>query len=224
MTSEETFALFGAWDAQGEHSPVSRPPKASDGDVAALIQAAAKGDRRAQAQVLERALPRVSTVARALVHDPEDRDDAVQEVSIQILRSLSGYRGEGGFEAWVGRIAKRHVVRGAEAKRRRWWRSQPVEPEVLEGAAEEQALELPGEALPRELQHYLRELPEVQRQALVLRFAFGHSLVEIAELTGVGESTVRGRIRLASASLRKAIRRDLALGSISGPTSKGETQ
>lgn len=157
-------------------------------------------------------LPRVRAIAKALVRDPADVDDAVQEVSVQILRSLSKYRGEGSLDAWAARLAERHVLRHIDRKRRRWSRSQPVERERIEGEAGPESPVRLEETLPRNLREYLGELPEPQRQTLVLRYAFGHSLAEIAELTGVGVSTVRGRLRLGSESLRKAVRRDRAIG------------
>lgn len=180
----------------------------------ALVRAAIAGDRAAQGRVLEHLLPRIQALARVMVRDPADTDDAVQDASIQILKSLRTYDGRASLRTWAGRVAQRHVLRYIERKRRRWWRTKPVEPEQLDVVDETEPLPKLGETLPRDLQHYLRELPEAQRQALVLRYALGHSLPEIAELMGVGVSTVRGRIRLGAAALRKAVRRDLKLGAI----------
>ena len=48
----------------------------------------------------------------------------------------------------------------------------------------------------------LARLPEERRTTLVLRLIFGHSIAEIAELTGVPSNTVRGRIRTGLKELR----------------------
>lgn len=69
-----------------------------------------------------------------------------------------------------------------------------------------------AEQLPRGLQAYLRELPEAQRSALVLHHAHGYSLDEVAELTEVSPNTVKGRLRLGLATLRKLVRREQKIG------------
>ncbi len=183
-------------------------------DEAALAAAAATGDREAQELVLEQVLPRVRAIARLLVRDPADVDDAVQEACIEILKSVRGFDGRGSLPAWAARIAERHVLRHLERRRRRWSRTRPTEQEYLDAAPAPYDEDSLGEGLPRRVESYLRELPEVQRTALVLRHCLGHSLAEIGELTGVSISTVRGRLRLGAQALRKQVRQDLSVGSM----------
>ncbi len=62
------------------------------------------------------------------------------------------------------------------------------------------------------MREYLDELPEAQRSALVLHHALGHSVEEIAALTGVSPDTVKGRLKLGTAALRKRVRQEIAIG------------
>ena len=68
MSGEKTFALFEAWGARGEGEPVQRETPFPGGVDRACVEAAARGDRRAQQAVLEAALPRVRVIARALAY------------------------------------------------------------------------------------------------------------------------------------------------------------
>ena len=62
--------------------------------------------------------------------------------------------------------------------------------------------------LPRPVAAYLDELPEVQREVLVLRHVLDHTVAEIAELVDVPVDTVKSRLLYARRALRKLIRRD----------------
>ena len=57
----------------------------------------------------------------------------------------------------------------------------------------------------RRLAQALTELPAVQREAFLLQQEAGLPLAEIASITGVGEETVKSRLRYATTSLRTAL-------------------
>ena len=69
-----------------------------------------------------------------------------------------------------------------------------------------------GDSLPRNVREYLGKLPEAQRTAIVLHHALGSSLEEVAALTEVSRNTVKGRLRLGVATLRKLVRREQLIG------------
>ncbi|MFO0571899.1 MAG: sigma-70 family RNA polymerase sigma factor [Polyangiaceae bacterium] len=64
---------------------------------------------------------------------------------------------------------------------------------------------------------YLEQLPEAQREALVLRHVMGYSVSEIAEATEVSPNTVKDRLLRGTREMRRLIRRDQAIGL--GPSS-----
>src|SRR5690606_24021515 len=68
------------------------------------------------------------------------------------------------------------------------------------------------DAIPRPLLRYLEELPETRRTALVLRHVLEYSIAEIAELTETSPNTVKDRLLAARAHIRRAVRREVALG------------
>lgn len=194
------------------YSPSSSREATRDPRTAADVERvhrAGGGDAQAQTWLVMRVLPRVRRIARTFLRSPADADDAAQTALLAILKSAPTYRGEAALEGWAGRIAVRNTLRlAAERKRERavsvGEEAMPEEPEAEE--------ERSAEALPRELRAYLDGLPEAQRTAVLLHHALDHSIDEIAETTDVSPDTVKSRLRLGLAALRKQIRQDIAVG------------
>ena len=175
-----------------------------------LLRQAVGGVEKAQAWLVQRVVGPVRAVARTLLRNRDDADDAAQKALLEILMSVRTYRGEGSIEAWARRITVRTALRHASAERR-----QPTTAAIGLPGADSLAAQRDSTAadgLPRPVQEYLAELPEAQRDALVLHHALGYTVPEIAELTDVGLETVRGRLRLGTATLRKRVRQEVLLG------------
>jgi RNA polymerase sigma-70 factor (ECF subfamily) len=172
------------------------------------VRRAAAGDVRAQSWLARRVLPRIRKVARALSRSPSDADDAAQLSLLQVLRSAGTFRGDASLEGWAGRIAVRTTMRHLRRERRT---ADPVvePPPTLAAPRPDDGL---AESLPQDVRHYLDQLPAAQRDAIVLHHALGHSLDEIAQMESVSPNTIKSRLRLGAASLRKLVRRDQRLG------------
>jgi RNA polymerase sigma factor (sigma-70 family) len=68
------------------------------------IRAAAAGVRDAHETIYRQYQRPVYTLIRRLIHRPAVADDLFQEVFVEILRSVSGFSGEGSFSGWVRTI------------------------------------------------------------------------------------------------------------------------
>jgi RNA polymerase sigma-70 factor (ECF subfamily) len=201
------------------HSPsttAAAAPPSSRGNVIALdrerVRLAGEGEPKAQAWLVTRLLPRVRRIARAFLKRNADADDAAQVALLEILRSASTYRGEASVEGWAKCIAVRAVLRFAQEERRRDRLIDRNDSGEDETAPSELHEDRAVEALPRALREYLGELAEPQRNALILHHALGHSVDEIAEMTEVSPDTVKSRLRLGTAALRKKVQQDIAIG------------
>lgn len=163
----------------------------------------ADDDPTARQDLAVRVRPRVQRIARALLRHDADADDATQASILEILRAAASFRGESSLAAWADRIAVRTIMR--VARQRRLWslRVDGVEPDLLTSPARES-----GPELPRHIACYLDRLPETRRTALVLKYAMGYSVAEIAGLTGVSENTVKDRLLEARREMRRLIGRD----------------
>lgn len=179
-----------------------------------LAAGVAAGERAAAEAFARRLAPYVRRVTRALLQDRTDAEDAAQSALLEILEAAGSYAGRGSLEGWAHRIAVRVALRGVRRDRRRR-ANEPLVEEVEEvagpDAREFRASRGLSDALPGELGDYLGRLPEVQRVALVLRYALGHTVPEIAKLTESPIPTVKSRLLRGQGEIRKMIRRDLAI-------------
>ena len=161
--------------------------------------AAQKGDREAFGDLVRRYEPAARRVARAVLHHPEDADDAAQDGFFSAWRNISRYDPGRQFGPWILRI----VVNAAhDLRRRRQIReTDPVSPQLSGGEASPAALAEQGE-LGERIDRALQSLPERQRLAVVLFDAEGFSHGEIAQMLGIPEGTVRSDVFHARRVLR----------------------
>ena len=161
----------------------------------------------------------VYNIALRMVGDPDDAADMTQETFIKAYRSLSSFRGDSKFSSWLYRIASNVCLD--------FLRSRSRHPQVSLSSSDEDgrtAFELPDmsrnpeEQLMKKLsmeavRRGLEQLPEQQRQILVLRELGGLSYAELAQTLGLEEGTVKSRIFRARKRLCALLLRD---GNISG--------
>lgn len=193
---------------RGGDAVVIMSPHAEDLDLA---RAVAAGDARACEGFARRLLPTVRRVTRGLLRGSDDANDAAQISLMDLLKSASNYAGRGPLEAWAQRIATRSTLRWMNKQRRARERAQAgaqVTTRERQAVLETETLD----RLPRPLDEYLDQLSEVQRVAVLLRFAVGHTIPEIAEITDSPVPTVKSRIQKGHQELRRLVRRDLNLG------------
>jgi RNA polymerase sigma-70 factor, ECF subfamily len=193
-------------------APADRRPAVHVPDE--LVVQAMAGDRDAVARLLEVIRPLVARYCRGRL-GPVDRsylsaDDVAQEVCLAVLTALPNYRVQGKpFLAFVYGIAAHKVIDAHRAVSR--GRTDPVAdvPDSVEiGAGPEQRV-LHGE-LSAQLRALLDELPEKQREILVLRIVVGLSAEETAEIVGASPGAVRVAQHRALGKLRKNIPPGLA--------------
>ncbi|MET0390059.1 MAG: RNA polymerase sigma factor [Polyangiales bacterium] len=182
--------------------PKSMPPAVPDPRVAK----AAAGDRACAQELLVELLPRVRNLVRYLAWGDVDVDDIAQLALIEIVRSLHNYRGEGALHSWADRITTRvalHHLRRRRSEERRRSSLSPAELHVISPRSEQ-----PDDyALRRKTVRMLDELPDEQRQALVLHHVVGLSVPELSSELGIPFETARSRLRLGVQKLREQLRR-----------------
>src|SRR5690349_13051012 len=158
-----------------------------------LVRAAIAGDRAAVARLLAVVRPVVVRYCRARLGTDRAMavDDVAQEVCLAVLTGLAKYRFEKRpFLAFVYGIAAHKVADVHRAVTRSRVDLDIEVPDVEDGAEgpEQHALRL---ELSDELRRLLDELPEKQREILVLRGAMGLTAEETAAATGSTAGAVR---------------------------------
>ena len=176
---------------------------------AATIDAARAGDREACAALL-RALqdPWYRTCLSLLGGDAERARDATQETAVRFLRQLPGFRGESQLRTWSLGIAI-NVVREL---RRSGDRAGPLADDVAVAAdGRRPAAAGPDEAVEaierRDALHAtLADLPDRQREAVVLRYFEELSVEETAAAMECAPGTVKATVHQALRKLREKLR------------------
>lgn len=158
---------------------------------AGLVRRAQRGDSRALDLVVRQLMPYVGRICGAVALD--DRDDALQEAMIAIVKSLASLREPQALLGWARRIAVREAVRTA-----RGGQAVPVDPATLALVPH-----IAEEATAVEIQAVLASLPPEQRAVLVLRHLDGLREDEMADVLGVASGTVKSRLHRAREAFRE---------------------
>jgi RNA polymerase sigma factor (sigma-70 family) len=163
-----------------------------------LTRRAVGGDERAFAAIFRRYHQPLYRFCLAIVGNPEDAQDALQNTMIKVLRALPGEERKIDLKPWLYRIAHNESI--DLLRRRRETRQLDVE-QVAPGygLAEDAATR---ERLRRLLVD-LRELPERQREVLVMREMSGLDFDEIAVAIGSSAAVARQTLYEARQSLRQ---------------------
>ena len=178
----------------------------------ALMKLVAGGDAHAQRVLAHRLAPRVQRVARRLLSNAADADDAAQVALMEILRSAQSYREEASVERWADRITVRTSLRHVREQRRRGWLFGRDDDEPRGAGRFELEVNGTREETPRRLEEYLAELPLARREVLVLKHALGYTTDEIAELVDKPIGTIKDRLVAARKQIRRSILRELRIG------------
>jgi len=170
-----------------------------DAELAALARA---GDRDAFGELVRRHTGPARRVARAILGDADEADDAAQDGFLAALKALDRFDPLRPFGPWLVRIV---VNAAADRRRRRRVRTaQPIDDTMAAAGPTPDRVAERGE-LRRHLLAALAELPERQRIAIVLFDVEGYGHREIAEVLRVAEGTVRSDVFHARRTLRTVL-------------------
>lgn len=163
-----------------------------------LIEMAVGGDRGAFARLVERHYDTIYRVAYKWCGDQADAEDVAQDVCVKLGRTIRGFKGEAAFSSWLYRVtlnAVRDLTRARERQARH----------VAAMSLVSETDYLPDretELTCAQLWNRVHDLPEKQRDALLLVFSEELSHAQAAEIMGCAESTVSWHIHEAKKHLK----------------------
>lgn len=165
--------------------------------------------------------PRLFRVARSILRDDAEAEDALQEAYVQAHRKIGDFRGDAAMGTWLTRI----VINQALMQLRRRKRERIVVPfghrscerDTAEVDVADTRAESPSDAVLRGevrriLERRIDELPVAFRTVFVMREIEEMTVLETAECLGIPAATVRTRFFRARALLRQALDRDMDTG------------
>ncbi len=158
--------------------------------------------------LLSRYKSKVYTTIYLIVKDRYVAEDLFQDVMIKVVRMIrSGkYNEEGKFLPWVIRIARNLAIDHFRKIQRNPLQRENEEFDIFnsvqraEGSSEERIIRDENARYIREL---IQQLPDKQREVLIMRSYADLSFKEIAALTNVSINTALGRMRYALLNLKK---------------------
>lgn len=195
--------------------------KANDAELVALAR---QGSAAAFRVIMERNNRRLFRVARGVLKDEAEAEDAVQEAYLRAFANLRGYEGAASLSTWLTRITLNEALgrlrgrrtmidldRIAEAAADAGEPGARVVPFPLAQPAASDPEHVAAQAeIRRLLEHAIDELPDPFRVAFMLRFVEQMSIEETAACLGVPEDTVKTRVHRAKRRLRQALGQQLA--------------
>lgn len=192
-----------------------------DSDEASLLERLRSGDPAAAETLVRDNLPRMLAVARRVLGNEQDAQDAVQDAFQSAFRALPGFHGESRLSTWLHRIAVNAALMKRRSLRRRRL-ERPLDALVPafreDGRADGEVpsyTPTPRELLEREefrarIRDLIEELPEDYRNIILLRDIEELDGSETARVLGITPNAVKTRLHRARQALRTLIEQDRA--------------
>jgi RNA polymerase sigma-70 factor, ECF subfamily len=206
--------LVGPFTGLGA-SPAVRQVGARVADEQPLIARAAAGDTAAFRQLYDRHRSDVARLVYRMLGPRNEVDDVIQEVFVQVYKSLKDFRGQSKFSTWLHRVTVNVVLMHRRAARSRpaFADEPPAEPSLrsAELAPDEDAQR---RERMRAFSRLLSRLADKKRIVFVLHELEGVPPSEIAKIVGAPVLTVRTRLFYARRELEAMLRDEPSLASL----------
>jgi len=179
-------------------------------DDSVLVKNYIAGDERALEVLINRYNQRISSFIYSKVLNHDVAEDIFQDTFIKVIKTLKkgSYNEEGKFLPWVMRIAHNLII-DYFRKNKRMPKFEGSEDFNIFSVIKDDKLnaekQIIKDQIDRDLTSLIDELPDDQREVLIMRIYKDMSFKEISENTGVSINTALGRMRYALINLRKIV-------------------
>lgn len=180
---------------------------------ALLVKNYIAGDENSLATLVTRHQAKIYGFIYSKMSDRDIADDIFQDTFIKVIKTLksNSYNEEGKFLPWVMRIAHNLIV-DHYRKNKKMPMLRETEEFSIFNIISDDSLTIEGQIITdlieKDLQKIILQLPDDQKEVLVMRIYQDLSFKEISDLTGVSINTALGRMRYAILNLRKIIEKN----------------
>ncbi|WP_350286005.1 sigma-70 family RNA polymerase sigma factor [uncultured Croceitalea sp.] len=181
-------------------------------DDSILVKNYISGDEKALEVLINRHNQRITSFIYSKVMDRDITEDIFQDTFIKVIKTLKrgSYSEEGKFLPWVMRIAHNLIIDHFR-KNKRMPKFEGSDDFNIFSVIKDDKLnaekQLIKNQIDSDLSLLIEELPDDQREVLMMRIYKDMSFKEISENTGVSINTALGRMRYALINLRKIVDR-----------------
>jgi len=177
---------------------------------AVLVSNYIKGDESSLSMLIKRHKQRIYSFIYSKVLDRDITEDVFQDTFIKVINTLKrgAYNEEGKFLPWVMRIAHNLVIDHFRKNNRMPKFDNSGEFSIFSVLSDgdlNAEKKIIKSQVEEDVRRLIEELPEDQKQVLVMRMYNDMSFKEISEKTGVSINTALGRMRYALINMRKII-------------------
>jgi RNA polymerase sigma-70 factor (ECF subfamily) len=178
--------------------------RTGESDLPALMTGYQRGDPDAMDELVRRISPSLWRYFAAANTSPQDAEDLLQECWIRIHKSRHTYRPSEPLLPWIFAIARHTRLDGYRKRRRR------ESKEILVTALPEVAVQSAGESSmgAEDLNRLLKQLPENQRDVILMLKFSDMSLEEVARATSSTVGAIKQKAHRAYAKLRQILEKE----------------
>ena len=180
---------------------------------AVLVKNYIEGDENALSILIHRHKQKIYSFIYSKIFDKDITEDIFQDTFIKVIKTLKmrKYNEEGKFLPWVMRISHNLVIDHFRKNTRMPKFDNSGEFSifsVLSDSSLNAEKRLIKDQVESDLRRLIEELPEDQKEVLVMRMYNDMSFKDISDKTGVSINTALGRMRYALINLRKVIEKN----------------
>jgi RNA polymerase sigma-70 factor (ECF subfamily) len=190
----------------------------------ALVRQAQAGDEAAFREIVEHYQSKVFSIIHGIVRQRNDVEDIAQQVFAKVYFSIGNFDFRSSLITWIYKITVNECFDYLRKKkvRKLVYESDLSEDEArrVENSEPSSARQVPADVNLARRDYILKLLAKVseeERNLLMLKEVEGHSVEELAEITGMNENTIKVKLFRARQKLVKAAQRlDRAPGLVAG--------
>jgi RNA polymerase sigma-70 factor (ECF subfamily) len=204
-------------------APLARELRPRMSDEERLIARAAADDRAAFRELYVRHRGDVARLVYRMLGGRGEIDDVIQEVFVQVHKSIKDFRGQSKFSTWLHRVTVNVVLMHRRAARSRpVFADEPIGDAVVHGEEVAPDEDVERRERVRAFARLLERLAEKKRVVFILHELEGISPAEIAQIVGAPVLTVRTRLFYARRELEGMLAEEPSLSGLNLRFSRGQ--
>jgi RNA polymerase sigma-70 factor (ECF subfamily) len=177
---------------------------------ALLVQDYIAGNEESLSVLIKRHESRIYGFIYSKIADRDTSNDIFQDTFIKVIKTLKSksYNEEGKFLPWVMRIAHNLIIDHFRKNKKMPLLRETEEFSIFSIMSDDSPTienKIISDQVEVDIKRLIDELPNDQKEVLVMRMYHDMSFKEISEITGVSINTSLGRMRYALMNLRKVI-------------------
>lgn len=175
-----------------------------------LVKNYVAGDESALSILINRHQSKIYGFIYSKILDRDVSDDVFQDTFVKVIKTLksNSYNEEGKFLPWVMRIAHNLIIDHFRRNKKMPFLRETADFSIFSIMSDQSMTvenQIISDQVDMDLKKIIQELPEDQKEVLLMRIYQDLSFKEISDLTGVSINTALGRMRYAILNLRKVI-------------------